>query len=892
MTKLGSLQIKNAESAANARRKLRLTLRGLGYADIQTTRTITAFSETFKKTLEAGETCTLAISLNEKDNPASLVLALQPVPPQETYNFLQNIFRFTALSDGANGPAFIVTLKQDGNAQYNDEDLQRLVREIARPSAERMMEELVKARNIAEDAARSKSDFLANMSHEIRTPMNAIMGMTFLLKKTDMTEKQMEYVDKIQQSSQHLLGIINDILDFSKVEAGKMRIERAEFKLRSVLDNLSNLIGEKCAEKGLEFIFDVDPTISDTLIGDSLRLGQILINYTNNAVKFTEKGEIIVRIKKVAQQGKACTIRFEVEDTGIGLTTEQQKSLFQSFQQADTSTTRRYGGTGLGLVISKRLANLMDGEVGVESVFGEGSTFWFTAVLEEAKARESRTNTAISVAGRRALVVDDNLHARTILQDMLSSHRMRVDIADRGRTAISLVEKADAELDPYEIIYMDMQMPEMDGIDTYKKILALHLKGEEPKCIIITAFGREDVYRRIKDTGIELLLVKPISSSTLLEATVRTLGGTQITSMDGLRTQATDIEVDIMPICGARILLVEDNELNQQVAVGILSEGGFEIDIAENGKVAVEKTSETSYDIVLMDMQMPVMDGLEATRRIRTNPALKKLPIIAMTANAMQADKELCLNAGMNDHIAKPFDPNQLFATLVKWVQPDEARASAQKKQTGKPSETQTGLKLPQLNKIDAALGLRRLMGKEDLYLCVLRKFSENQRHAVEEIQSALDKNEREAAVRFAHTLKGLSGSIGAGKLQKKAEALERKIQSEAERSELDRLLNETNALLSPIIAELDCKLPGPEIASKSAQPSSTEELLAALEQLEPCLVASKPKKCKEVLAGYRKLVWPCDLRKEATQLDNLTCHYRFKEALEVLNTLQTKLKG
>ncbi len=894
MTRLGSLQIKNAESAANARRKLRLTLRGLGCADIQTTRIITAFSEIFKKALEAGKMYTLSVLLNDKTEPAGLVFCLDPAPPQTECNFLQQVFRTADQSDEQGNPVFNITLNLDGDAQYSDEDVQRLMKEIARPSAGRMMEELVKARNIAEDAARSKSDFLANMSHEIRTPMNAIMGMTFLLKKTDMTEKQMEYVDKIQQSSQHLLGIINDILDFSKVEAGKMRIERAEFKLRSVLDNLSNLIGEKCAEKGLEFIFDVDPTISDTLIGDSLRLGQILINYTNNAVKFTEKGEIIVRIKKVAQQGKACTIRFEVEDTGIGLTLEQQKSLFQSFQQADTSTTRRYGGTGLGLVISKRLAILMDGEVGVESVFGEGSTFWFTAILEEAKARESRANTAITVSGRRVLVVDDNLHARTILQDMLSSHRMRVDIADRGRTAISLVEKADAELDPYEIIYMDMQMPEMDGIETYKKILALHLKGAEPKCITITAFGREDVYRRIKDTGIELLLVKPISSSTLLEATVRTLGGTQIVSMDGLRTQAADIEVDISAISGAHILLVEDNELNQQVAVGILSEGGFEIDIAENGKVAVEKAFEAPYDIVLMDMQMPVMDGLEATRRIRANPALKKLPIIAMTANAMQADKELCLEAGMNDHIAKPFDPNQLFMTLAKWVEPNRARKSVQKEKTDKVNEAQKG-KLPQLTEIDAALGLRRLMGKEDLYLCVLRKFAENQRHAIEEIRTVLDKNEHETAVRLAHTLKGLSGSIGAVRLQKKAAILEQKIQSDADRSELDRLVMETDALLSPIIAELDCKLPDaveqPEPV-QTAKPSAPGELFAALEQLKPCLVASKPKRCKETLSEYHNLVWPCDLRKEAAQLENLTCHYRFKEALEVLSTLQTKLKG
>ena len=431
MTKLGSLHINSAESVVSARRKLRMTLNGLGYTDILATRAETAFSEAFRKTVEAGEEYTLSISLDDRREPLRLVLSLQPAPPQETCAFLQKMFRAVTLSGADKDSVLSVVLEQDGNERPAGENIQQLMQEIARPSAGRMMEALVEARNAAEDAARSKSDFLANMSHEIRTPMNAIMGMTFLLKKTDMTEKQTEYVEKIQQSSQHLLGIINDILDFSKVEAGKMRIERAEFKLRSVLDNLSNLIGEKCAEKGLEFIFDVDPGISDTLIGDSLRLGQILINYTNNAVKFTEKGEIIVRIKKVSQQGTSCMIRFEVEDTGIGLTKEQQKSLFQSFQQADTSTTRRYGGTGLGLVISKRLANLMGGEVGVKSVYGEGSTFWFTAVLEESTKRDRLMNAAISVAGRRVLVVDDNLHARTVLHDMLCAHRIRVDTADR-----------------------------------------------------------------------------------------------------------------------------------------------------------------------------------------------------------------------------------------------------------------------------------------------------------------------------------------------------------------------------------------------------------------------------------------------------------------------------
>jgi two-component system sensor histidine kinase/response regulator len=381
----------------------------------------------------------------------------------------------------------------------------------------------------------------------------------------------------------------------------------------------------------------------------------------------------------------------------------------------------------------------------------------------------------------------------------------------------------------------------------------------------------------------------------LLEATVRTLGGKQTEATDEVRRQPVDIDIDISHIYGSRILLVEDNELNQQVAVGILAEGGFAIDIAQNGKIAVEKATAAQYDIVLMDMQMPVMDGLEATRRIRANPALKDLPIIAMTANAMQADRELCVDAGMNDHIAKPFDPNQLFATLVKWMKPNTEQATVkQKKLDGKANQTRES-HVPHLKEVDTALGLRRLMGKDELYLNVLRKYSENQKDATEQIRTALDKNERETAKRLAHTLKGLSGSIGAEKLQDKAATLEKRIQDGAERNELEGLLHEAEQLLFPIISELERKLPDCAHKDTEKKPAATtpvKKLLIALEELEPCLRASKPKKCVEVLAEYRNLVWPDDLCEDAAQLDNLTCHYKFKDALELLHSLQTRLKG
>lgn len=895
MTELGNIHINNGKSAVDARRKLSLTLRELGYTDILAARTETAFSEMFRRMADTGSEYSLAILLDTRPVACRLEVLLRPLPPEEAYAPLQKVFRHLSIYSHTDESALSVSITDDGTEQPDSATVQRIRQEIARPSAERMMEELVKARKIAEDAARSKSDFLANMSHEIRTPMNAILGMTFLLKKTNLSNKQTEYLEKIQQSSQHLLGVINDILDYSKVEAGKMRIETAEFKLRSVLDNLSNLIGEKCAEKGLEFIYDIDPSISETLVGDSLRLGQILINYTNNAVKFTEKGEVIVRVKKVSQNGRTCILRFEVEDTGIGLTAEQQKNLFQSFQQADTSTTRRYGGTGLGLIISKRLAQLMGGEVGVDSVYGKGSVFWFTAALEEARCAENLRSATIRIAGRRVLIVDDNLHARSILNDMLRAYQLRTDMADGGAAAISLVKKADAEHDPYEMIYMDMQMPVLDGIDAYHVIQSLPLRCEVPRCIIITAFSREDVYQRIQGAGIEMVLVKPISASTLLESTLRILGAIQIGSerMDTHRPE--EIDVDPSPIYGSRILLVEDNDLNQQVAVGILAAGKFQVEIAANGKIAVEKTFESPPDLILMDMQMPVMDGIEATRQIRSNPDLRRIPIIAMTANAMQADREQCMEVGMNDYIAKPFDPNQLFSVLLQWL-PHNGSPEHQSEETSKkPQKKQSAASLSGTKVLDASIGLQHMMGNETFYLQVLHKFSENQKNAVSGIKEALEAGDSETAVRLAHTLKGLCGSIGAQALQAMAQELEYRIRDGAKKSELEPLLREAEDMLAAVVAEAKLLQNEPEPVPTAQQPSpvsSVTRILAVLDEMAPYLQASKPKKCKEALSEYRLLVWPEELQKDAAQLDEWICRYRFRDAFELLSSIRTKLKG
>ena len=517
-----------------------------------------------------------------------------------------------------------------------------------------------------EKANEAKSAFLANMSHEIRTPMNAVIGLSHLALKADPSPRLRDYLIKIRSSGQHLLGIINEILDFSKIEAGKLSIESVEFDLDKVLENVGNLISEKAEEKGLELVFDIEPSVSSTrLRGDPLRLGQILINFCNNAVKFTEKGEVVIKGRVLEASGDGQLIEFSVKDTGIGMTEAQIERLFQAFEQADTSTTRKYGGTGLGLAISKRLAELMGGHVGVTSEAGKGSTFWFTARLGKGVPAPRPSLLRSDLRGRRVLIIDDNSSARAVLSNMLTTMTFVADEAPSGEEGIEMVREAAKRGEPYEIIFVDWQMPRLDGIETSKRILALPDLSTAPHLVMVTAYGREDVLKQAEENGLENVLVKPVTSSTLFDTIVAVLDA---------HPEATGHDVQIVPSFeinrtgGTRVLLVEDNEINQEVAIGLLEDATIQVDLAENGEIAVRMAQENDYDAVLMDMQMPVMDGIEATRAIRSDPRFQNLPIIAMTANAMAADREKCLKAGMNDHIGKPIDPDQLFSVLLRWA--------------------------------------------------------------------------------------------------------------------------------------------------------------------------------------------------------------------------------
>ena len=636
----------------------------------------------------------------------------------------------------------------------------------------------------AEGATRMKSDFLANMSHEIRTPMNAIIGMTHLIQGTELTPRQRNYLGKIEASSHHLLGIINDILDLSKIQAGKMSTEVVDFKLEHLLDNVVGLVAEKAADKGLELIVNMARDVPLNLLGDPLRLGQILVNYANNAVKFTDRGEVEISVSVVKRLDHEVFLRFAVRDTGIGIDENQRQKLFKDFEQGDSSTTRKYGGTGLGLAIVSRLVELMGGQYGVDSQPGHGSTFWFNLGLETRGAAPTLTIPSDARQTWRVLVVDDNAGARARLSDMLTGMGMVVETADGGAAALQAIRSSQEQGHAHDVVLLDWKMPDMTGVDVARQIRTMALTRQPHLCLVM-AFGREHLYASSKPKGLDSLLVKPVSPSVLFDHMMRVLGREAFQTWPARAASGLPVNtMDLDPLRGARVLLVEDNEINREVASEMLQDVGIHVTTAEHGQQALDRLlAGELFDIVLMDMQMPVLDGLAATAAIRGLPAHEALPIVAMTANAMARDRQRCLDAGMNDFVAKPIDPKQLWGALLRWMPSgsvasrEGAVATASPPLSGADLSIEALLPLPWvIDGLDAALGLRRCLGKPELYRSLLRQFIDRQGNIGQELQDAIDRAQWVAAQRLAHTFKSVAGNLGAVRLQEQAEALERGI--------------------------------------------------------------------------------------------------------------------